>query len=406
MAWPGFAATGPDALRVLFCADAAYAEPGNGAGRSMATLMEWLAAAGHSCHAVTTGRFELPNQSIRAQHDQFGAIRIPGPRATARYRRAGVEVVAVETLHPNAATPDPAGGAPFRAALAQAVAACPDLVLAYGGDPLVHAALGQARRQGARTVFTLHAWGYEDRRWFTHADRVLAASPFLARAYRARIGLQADGIPPLLDWSVTEAPAEARGFVTFVNPSLHKGAALFARLADMLGRRRPDIPMLIVQSGQDASALAAIPGLDLARYPQILVSPCLPQPRDVFALARILLVPSLFEEPFGRIAAEAMIAGVPPLVSDRGALPGTVGDGGIVLPVPAWMDAGTRRIPDEAELEHWFDAVVALWDDQAHYAAAAGRARAAASRLYAEADLHARYLDAFTGPCPPLFPGR
>ena len=250
----------------------------------------------------------------------------------------------------------------------------------------------------------LHAWGYEDRQWFAHTDQVLAASPALASAYHARIGLHAASIPPPLDWSVIEAPAEARGFVTFVNPSLHKGAALFARLADMLGTRRPDIPMLIVQSGQDASALAAIPGLDLARHRQILVSPSLPQPSDIFALTRILLVPSLFEEPFGRIAAEAMVNGVPPLVSDRGALPGTVDDGGLVLPIPSWMQPGTRRLPEEAEVEPWFDAVTGLWDDPARYAAAAARALDTAKRLYTEAALYARYLEAFTSPCPPLFP--
>lgn len=369
----------------------------------MATLMEWLADAGHSCHAVTTGRFELPNQSIRAQHDQLGATYATGSRPAATYCRGGVEVVAVETLHPNAATPDPAGAAPFRAALARALALRPDLVLAYGGEPMVHGALRQARQDGARTVFMLHAWGYENRRWFAHADRVLAASAFLAGGYQARIGLQAMGIPPPLDWSDIEAPAEARGFVTFVNPSLHKGAALFARLADMLGRRRPDIPMLIVQSGQDAAALAAITGLDLARHRQILICPSLSQPSDIFALTRILLVPSLFGEPFGRIAAEAMINGVPPLVSNRGALPDTVGDGGLVLPIPAWMQPGTRRIPEEAEIEPWFDAVAELWDDQAHYAAAAARAVDAARRLYAKPTIYARYLEAFTGPCPPMF---
>ena len=315
-----------------------------------------------------------------------------------------MEVVAVETQHPDAATPDPPGATPFRNALTHALALKPDIVLAYGGDPLVHDTLRQARHNGARTVFMLHAWGYEDRRWFRHIDRVIAASPTLARAYHARIGLHATSIPPPLDWSEIEAPADARGFVTFVNPSLHKGAALFARLADMLGTRRPDIPMLIVQSGQDATALAAIPGLDLARHRHILVSPTLPQPSDIFALTRILLVPSLFEEPFGRIAAEAMVNGIPPLVSDRGALPATVAEGGLVLPIPPWMQPGTRRLPEESEVEPWFDAVTELWDDPARYAAAAARAHATAARLYTQPTIYARHLDALTTPCPPLFP--
>ena len=92
---------------------------------------------------------------------------------------------------------------------------------------------------------------------------------------------------------------------------------LFARLADMLGSRRPDIPILVVQSGHSGGSLNAIPGIDFSRYPQIMAAPPVPTPADYFALTRILVVPSVWDEPFGRVAAEAMINAIPPLVSDR-----------------------------------------------------------------------------------------
>ena len=121
------------------------------------------------------------------------------------------------------------------------------------------------------------------------------------------MGLVSTPIEPPLDWSSVLAPAESRAFVTFVNPSPHKGLLLFARLADMLGSRRPDIPILVVQSGHSGGSLNAIPGLDFSRYPQIMAAPPVPAPADYFALTRILVVPSVWEEPFGRVAAEAMI---------------------------------------------------------------------------------------------------
>ena len=65
--------------------------------------------------------------------------------------------------------------------------------------------------------------------------------------------------------------------MTFVNPSLHKGLLLFARLADMLGSRRPDIPILVVQSGHSGGSLSAIPGIDFSRYPQIMAAPPVPK---------------------------------------------------------------------------------------------------------------------------------
>ena len=71
---------------------------------------------------------------------------------------------------------------------------------------------------------------------------------------------------------------------------------LFARIADMLGLSRPDIPILIVQSATGAGALNTIPGLDFTKYPQIVVAPATPRPADFFALTRILLVPSTVPE--------------------------------------------------------------------------------------------------------------
>ena len=79
-----------------------------------------------------------------------------------------------------------------------------------------------------------------------------------------------------------------------------------------------------------------------------------------------------------------MINAIPPLVSDRGSLPHVVGGdfrdggGGRVLPIPAWMTFKTTRLPSEAEVEPWYDAVCALWDDPALYRAMAARAHAIA----------------------------
>ncbi len=171
-------------------------------------------------------------------------------------------------------------------------------------------------------------------------DHAFTCSQFLTDVYQEKVGLTSTPIEPPIQWSAVLAPAEARAFVTFVNPSPHKGLLLFARLADMLGSRRPDIPVLVVQSGQSGGALNAIPGLDFSRYPQIMAAPAVPTPAAYFALTRLLVVPSVWKEPFGRVAAEAMINAIPPLVSNRGSLPQVVGGdfseggGGRVLPVP------------------------------------------------------------------------
>jgi len=114
----------------------------------------------------------------------------------------------------------------------------------------------------------------------------------------------------------------------------------------------------------------------------------------------------VWEEPFGRVAAEGMINAVPPLVGDRGSLSDVLGGdfsaggGGCVLPIPRWMTPQTTRLPDEQEIEPWFDAVCRLWDDAALYASIAARARAIADVRYSEAVSRRQHVEYFTSLTP------
>jgi glycosyltransferase involved in cell wall biosynthesis len=124
---------------------------------------------------------------------------------------------------------------------------------------------------------------------------------------------------------------------------------------------------LLEQLLDSGGSLNGIPGLDFSRYPQITAAPPVLTPADYFALTRLLVVPSVWAEPFYRVAAEAMINAIPPIVSNRGALPQVVGGdfsaggGGRVVPVPDWMTFKTLRLPSEQEVEPWHDAVCTLW---------------------------------------------
>jgi glycosyltransferase involved in cell wall biosynthesis len=52
-------------------------------------------------------------------------------------------------------------------------------------------------------------------------------------------------------------------------------------------------------------------------------------------------------------------------------------------------------LPSEDETRPWFDAVCALWDDEARYSEASARARAYATEHYRESVMRARYLEYF-----------
>ena len=268
----------------------------------------------------------------------------------------------------------------------------PDLLYTYGASPLNQEALRRARQRGIRTLVSLHNRGFEHPAWFEDAEDVVTTSPFLTRHYRERIGLESVPIESPIEWADVQAPEGHRAFVTFVNPLATKGAAVFARIADILSQERPDIPLLVVPSVAGPSGVQAF-RIDLTRYPDIMVTPPVTRPKDFFELTRILLVPSVIAEAFGRVAAEAMINGIPALVSNRGGLPETVEEGGFVIPVPDDVTEQTREAPAAEVVRPWVDTICRLWDDEDAYARARIAARAVADRKYSEASQKARYAD-------------
>ena len=408
-------------MRFLFVNNHCITDPTAGVTQSLRTIMEWLADAGHACHILTTARFEssMPftiEDHLGTQGVDVSSLASPhGPskrsgkrgrvahRPVVHYTVRDVPVTLLLTRHNDESRPDSAEAKQYMALLDKLLKEfAPDQLIACGGHPMIFEAMARARKRGITTAFAVRGFGYYEARYFDDVDHAFTCSQFLTDLYRDTMGLVSTPIEPPIQWSSVLAPSESRAFVTFVNPSPHKGLLLFARLADMLGSRRPDIPILVVQSGQSGGSLNAIPGIDFSRYPQIMAAPPVPNPADYFALTRILVVPSVWEEPFGRVAAEAMINAIPPLVSNRGSLPQVVGGdfseggGGRVLPIPDWMTSKTTKLPSEQEVEPWYEAVCTLWDDPALYHSVATRARQIADERYSERMSRMKHVDYFT----------
>ena len=171
--------------------------------------------------------------------------------------------------------------------------------------------------------------------------------------------------------------------MTFVNPQATKGAYVFARIAGEIARRRPDISMLVVESRDRAKVLEKT-GVDLSGAKNLFGMPNTPDPRRFYAVSRLVLMPSLWNESFGLVAAEAMANGVPVVASDRGALPETVGEGGLLLKIPDRYTPETTDVPTAEEVEPWVQAIERLWDDEAFYGQQSEKARRQAERWQPE----------------------
>ncbi|MEL7362760.1 MAG: glycosyltransferase, partial [Bacteroidota bacterium] len=125
-----------------------------------------------------------------------------------------------------------------------------------------------------------------------------------------------------------------RGFITLINPCTIKGISIFSELA----RSLPELPFAAVPTwgttSEDLQRLAAIENVTL-------LSP-VDDVREIFRQTRLLLVPSLCGEAYGRVAVEALVDGLPVLVSDFGGLREAVQEPAFRVPVRPIEGFSTR----------------------------------------------------------------
>jgi glycosyltransferase involved in cell wall biosynthesis len=378
------------AHRLLFASIHSYLDPASGAALATRELLELLAARGWDCRALTCGVLDYQNET--PLEDVLAAIDRPTPRVGAALSRGGeAEVFDLEvdgvrvTLLPTAFSraeraPGPREGAMFLDLADQVLGRFePEVILTYGGHPVCLELMRRARARGVAVVFHLHNFAYNDRRGFENVTAVIFPSEYSRRHYRRRVGLDGVMIPDPIQLEKVIADNRQPKYVTFINPQPDKGAAVFARIALELGRRRPDIPLLVVEGRGKADGLAGLP-VDLSGLTNLHRMANTPDPRDFYRVSRVVLMPSLWRESLGRVPIEAMANGIPVLASDRGALPETLGDAGFVFSIPERCTPASGVVPTAQEVAPWVAVIERLWDDPEFEAEHRRRALAEAVR--------------------------
>lgn len=178
-----------------------------------------------------------------------------------------------------------------------------------------------------------------------------ANSVFTAERWRAWFGIDCAILPPLILPQRYEVP-QTGDRVLFVNPVPEKG---LERLID-LAIANPDIPFLVVDGWTAGEAWKNWLRPRFTSCPNIEWRPATDDMREVYAESRFLLMPSVWEEAYGRTATEAQLSGLPVLASRRGALPATVGAGGLLLDLDASPEDWRRAVRDL-----YFD--ILLWQE-------------------------------------------
>jgi glycosyltransferase involved in cell wall biosynthesis len=381
--------------RVMFASYHCYHDTASGAAVCTRDLFAALASRGWRCGAFTGPFLDDPAATPigTALRNWPGVTSAPGTAGSSKFTvhtvaGSGGFPVTVFAPDPPAAArlPSPEETVGFLAVLAEAVQRFrPDVVLTYGGDPASRGVVHAAKKAGAKVAFWLHNFAYPDVAAFAGCDAVVVPSQFSRDHHGKALGIECVALPPVIDVNrVLCERADGGRFVTFVNPVPEKGVFWFARMAEVLGRNRPDIPLLVVEGRGRADWLARC-GVDLRGVTSLHRLANTSDPRAFYQVAKLVVAPSIWRESFGRVAAEAMFNGIPVVASDRGALPEVIGHGGQCLPLPAHITPETRTPPPVAEVTSWVEVVLKLWDDSAEYGAASVAARAASSAWHPDA---------------------
>ena len=180
------------------------------------------------------------------------------------------------------------------------------------------------------------------------ADLIVSNSEYMRAELLRRRGLQSVSIPPLVEnVEPFDAPvsSSSRPYVTMIGLEQWKGGGTAIELAKAMPRRE-----FLFVAGNRAN-----PGMvrEAEKLENVKLARWTGDMSEHYMQTRLLLIPSRWAEPFGRVAVEAGRYAIPSIASATGGLPEAAGDGGILL-------------PPRANTRDWLSAIESLDDASLH----------------------------------------
>ncbi|MGM0856559.1 MAG: glycosyltransferase family 4 protein [Pseudomonadota bacterium] len=277
----------------------------------------------------------------------------------------------------------------------------PDLVWFYGGQTLDLLIADEARMRDIPSAAYLVNSNYKSVRWCRDVNLIVTDTYATSDMYRKTVGFVPRPVGKFIEHEQFVASQHEPLRLLFVNPSWAKGASVFVQLAEKLDRERPDITLEVVEARADWSAVLRETTKRIGQQRESLsnvhVTPNTSDMRGPYSRARVLVAPSLWWESGARVLAESMLNGIPAIVSDSGGNREMVKEGGWVVDLPdACFEKPYQHLLSEVELQPLFDAVVALFDDEALYQEFVKRACIVGQELHHIEVSTSRLLDAFS----------
>lgn len=177
-----------------------------------------------------------------------------------------------------------------------------------------------------------------------------ANSKFTAERFYEKFNLSAIPIVPLID-SENYQTQSTREKVLFVCPHPLKGVEIALQLAES----NPQIDFIFLESWPLDPILRKHYIIRAKKSGNIEWHSRQKDMKQFYSQARIVLMPSVWEECWGRIITEAQASGIPALASNIGGLPESVADGGILVnpasDISIWSSELRKMMNDNALYE-------------------------------------------------------
>ena len=177
----------------------------------------------------------------------------------------------------------------------------------------------------------------------------VANSHFTRKFLSAEFEVDAAVVPPIVIPDSYRTSTN-RSHVSFVNPHPLKGGDIAVSAA----ARLPQIPFLFIESWPLGREIKSKYGQILSTCRNVTWLPPTSDMRRIYAQTKFVIMPSQWEEAWGRVATEAQVSAIPVIASQAGGLPESVGPGGLLLPTSASVD-------------DWTDAIKMLWENGEEY---------------------------------------
>lgn len=247
----------------------------------------------------------------------------------------------------------------------------PDFCMAFGTGMVSMTCFAEAKRRGITNIYPVLN-GNHGNYAFPDIDLILTDSKASELLYRNRDRIRMIPTCEIFEPERYTVKKREPKYITLVNPSFEKGLGIFAKLALKCRQEMPELRFLVVNSrGNFAENVQYLHTKGNSNehpfkpqdFSNVDMTPGTSNMRPIYALTKILVAPSLWWESWGRVATEAVLNNIPVLASDSGGLPEASGGAGIHLKPPAHCSQDHLSIPDDEEIQPWFDALQRLLNE-------------------------------------------